>query len=43
MTDPTERRRLHPEVEMVLQAIQSRNDAMTSATKRKAGDNEPRR
>jgi hypothetical protein len=43
MTDQPERRRVHPEVEMVLQAIQSRDDAMRSATKRKAGDNEPRR
>jgi len=30
MTDPTERRRMHPEVEMVLQAIQSRDDAITA-------------
>jgi hypothetical protein len=30
MTDQPERRRMHPEVELVLQAIQSRDDAMTA-------------
>jgi hypothetical protein len=30
MTDQPERRRVHPEVELVLQAIQSRDDAMTA-------------
>lgn len=30
MTEPVERRKLHPEVEMVLHAIQSRDDAITA-------------
>jgi hypothetical protein len=30
MTDPIERRRMHPEVELVMQAIQSRDDAVTA-------------
>lgn len=30
MTDPTERRPMHPEVEMVLHAIQSRDDALVA-------------